>query len=264
MKKIITLLAILLFSTAFSQNFNFKIDSLNRVLQQVKKPIEQMKALGSICSYYGHMGQTDSLKVKSKQMLKIAIELHQDSLLAIAYLQIGNYFHTISDYKQSLEFELKGLAFAEKSKNISGIWLGTKEVGIIFKELKNYPEALKYLKRSELFLSQKLENRNISSNRTYTHLAETYLLIGRTDTALRYVQLANEVTDKKNDAYGYARVLYIFAGVYKVKEDTDLAENYFKKCISFSDTEKILLPFITASTDYGQFLFEKKQFTLSK
>ncbi len=81
---------------------------------------------------------------------------------------------------------------------------------------------------------------------------------------MRYVQLANETTLKEKDAYGYARVLYIFATVYKAKGDIDLAESYYKKCIAFSDAENIYAPYVNATTDYGQYLYDTKQYNLSK
>ena len=81
---------------------------------------------------------------------------------------------------------------------------------------------------------------------------------------MHYIQLANESTVKEKDAYGYARVLYIFASVYRAKGDLDLAESYYKKCIAISDTENIYFPYVTASTDYGQYLFDTRQYSLSK
>jgi NADH:ubiquinone oxidoreductase subunit 3 (subunit A) len=95
-------------------------------------------------------------------------------------------------------------------------------------------------------------------------MAEVFIGLAQPDSALRYIQLANEQTSKEKDAYGYARVLYIFASVYKAKDDNDLAESYYKKCIVFSDAENIYSPYITATTDYGQYLFDTKQYNLSK
>ena len=197
-------------------------------------------------------------------MLKIASDTNQDSLFAKTYLQIGSYFRTIGDYKQALEYQFKSLSFAERAKSNYNIWLATKEVGVTFKELKNYNEALRYLKKAEKFLKEVILESTDASNRTYTHLSEVFLGLGQPDSALRCIQLANESTVKEKDAYGYARVLYIFASVYKAKSDTDLAESYYKKCIAFSDAENIYAPYVTATTDYGQYLYYTKQYNLSK
>ncbi len=265
MKKIITLFCFIAgMQTVFAQNSNFRRDSLYKELSQAQTPAGQVEAWSNISEYYGQSGQPDSLQYITEQMLKIASVTHQDSLIAKTYLQIGNYFSNISDYKQALEYEFKSLSFAEKAKSTTDIWLASKEVGVTFKQLKNYSEALRYLKKAESLLKEISSDKPQKSNRTYSHIAEVFLGLGQPDSALRYVQLTNEVTSKDKDAYGFARMLYIFANVYKAKADTDLAESYYKKCIAFSDAENIYLPYITATTDYGQYLFDAGQYNLSK
>ena len=265
MKKIITLFCFIVCTQlAFAQNLNFKRDSLYKTLKQAKTPAEQVVVWGSIGEDYGYAGQPDSLQYASEQMLKIASGTNQDSLFAKAYIQLGNYFNNISDYKQALEYQFKSLSFAEKSKSPTDIWLATKEVGVSFKELKNYSEALRYLKKAETFLKMASLVSTDAPNRTFTHLAEVFLGLGQPDSALRYVQITNEVTIKEKDAYGYARVLYIFATVYRAKGDIDLAESYYKKCITFSEDENINAPYVNAATNYGQYLYDSKQYNLSK
>ena len=265
MKKIITLFYfIVTMQNAFAQNSNFRRDSLYKILKQAQTPAGQVRAWGDIGEYYGYAGKSDSLQYATEQMLKIASGTHQDSLFAKAYVEIGNYFSNISDYKQALENEFKSLSFAEKDKSNYDIYLATKEIGATFKRLKNYSEALRYLKKAETFLKETPLGSTDASNRTYTHLSEVFLGLDQPDSALRYIQLANESTSKEKDTYGYARVLYIFATVYKAKGDTDLAESYYKKCIVFSNAENIYAPYVTATTDYGQHLFDGDKYNLSK
>ena len=265
MKKIITLFCfIACMHSAFAQNPNVRRDSLYQLLKQAQTPAGQFAAWLDIGNYYRESGEPDSLQYANGQLLKIASGTNQDSLLAKAYLQIGSYFGNISDYKQALEYQFKSLSFAEKAKSIIGIWVASKEVGVTFKQLKNYNEALRYLKKAETFVKEASLVSIQPYNRTYTHLSEVFLGLGQPDSALRYIQLANESTVKEKDAYGYARVLYIFASVYKAKSDTDLAESYYKKCIAFSDAENIYAPYVTATTDYGQYLYDTKQYNSSK
>jgi tetratricopeptide (TPR) repeat protein len=265
MKKLITFFCFVAsMQTAFAQNSNFRRDSLYQVLKQAQTPAGQVEAWVDISEYYGYAGQPDSLQYANEQILKIASLTQEDSLLAKAYLQIGNYFSNISDYKQALDYQFKSLSLAEKANSDFDIWLAAKETGVTFKRLKNYSEALRYLKKAEIFLKKSPLSNSDSYNRTYTHFAEVYLGLGQPDSALRYIQLTNEVTSKDKDAYGYARVLYIFASVYKAKGDIDLAESYYKKCIAFSDTGNIYSPYVNATTDYGQYLFDAKMYNLSK
>ena len=264
MKKFVAFIPVLFAITAFAQNSNLRRDSLYQLLKKAQTPAEKAITWAQISEDYGYTGQPDSSRFASQQILRIAIDTHQDSLLSKAYLQIGNYFSLVSDFKQALEFQFKSLAFAAQAKSVTDIWLASKEIGVSFKQLKNYSEALRYLKKAESLIKDASLTDPATSNRTYTHIAEVFLGLEQPDSALRYVQLTNEVTSKDKDAYGFARMLYIFANVYKAKGDTDLAESYYRKCIAFSDAENIYLPYITASTDYGQYLFDTRQYNLSK
>ncbi len=264
MKKLVVLVCALYSIAGFAQNANARRDSLYQVLKQAQSPSKKVRAWQVISEDYGYTGRPDSSRFASEQMLKIATDSQQDSLLAPTYIGIGFYFSLIGDYKQSLEFDLKSLGFAEKSKNATDMWLATKEIGSLFKELKNYGDALKYLKRSEAIIKTGNVISTSAANRTYSHIAETFLGLRQNDSALRYIQLTNEVTSKEKDAYGFARMLYIFASVYLAKGDADLAESYYKKSIVFSEAENINIPYVTASTDYAQYLFNIKQNHLSK
>lgn len=222
MKKTIALFCIIAIQMltgkiAFAQNSNFRRDSVYQLLKQAQTPAGQVTAWAEIAEHYGKAGQPDSLKYATGQMLKIASATHQDSLLAKTYLQIGSYFGNISDYRQALEYQFKSLSFAEKAKSNYDTWLASKEVGSSFKHLKNYSEALRYLKKSEPFLKDEYLSKQNTASRTYSHIAEIFLGLAQPDSALRCVQLTNEVTSKEKDTYGYARVLYIFASVYKEK-----------------------------------------------
>jgi len=263
MKKLIVLLSIFYCTMACSQNLNVKRDSLYQILKKAKAPGEQVEAWAGIREYYSYRGQADSSWFAAEQMLKVATESHQDSLLARAYLQIGGYFTNTSDFQQSLEYKFKALAYAEKANNTKDIWIATKEVGVDFKQLKNYGEALRYLLKAESLVKSFSSIDGDQFNRTYTHLAEVYLKTGQPDSALHYIQLTEQKTSKKDD-YGHARMLYIFATVYDEKGDADLAESYYKKCISFSNTENIMLPYVNASTDFAQYLLKKGDYSQAK
>jgi len=264
-KKIITLFCfVAIVQTVFAQTSNAKIDSLYKKLKQTQAPAEQFELLRLIQEKATHIGRIDIMKSCSEQLLKIATSMHQDTLLSAAYVSIGSCFLKTSDYRQALEYYFKALELAERSRNNNLILLATKEVGATFRNLKKYDEALVYFKKAESLLKEKEVDKIKFASRTYTTLASTFLFLSQLDSAMRYVQLANEVTIKEKDPFGYSRVLYLFAGLYKAKGDTDLAESYYKKCIAFSAAENFPEPYVTSTTDYGQYLFDTQKYNLSK
>jgi len=265
MKKIITLLCFVAsMQSVFAQNSDAIIDSLYKKINQTQSPAEQFALWRLIHEQSSHTGRIDVMKSAAEKELKIATSMHQDTLLVTAYVAIGGCFVKTGDYRQALEYQFKALRLAEKSENNNLILLATKEVGITFRFLKNYYEALRYLKKAVSILKVTEVNKLLLASRTYTGIASTFLNVSQLDSALRYVQLANEVTIKEKDEYGYARVLYIFAGLYKAKGETGLAESYYKKCIAFTDAKNILEVYVTTTTDYGQYLFNARQYNLSK
>lgn len=121
---IIVLCGLIAFSQpAFSQNLNEKIDSLQQVLEKATTPIAQFTPMRRLSDHYGYSGKPDSVRYYAEQMLKIGTEVQQDSMIALAYGSIANYFSNISDNKKALEYQFKGLGFAEKSGNIQCVWL---------------------------------------------------------------------------------------------------------------------------------------------
>lgn len=251
-------------SVACCQNISDAMGRLKGKIAKEQKPGDKIVAMDYLATFYGYIGEPDSVRIICDEMLKLATSTREDSSLATAYLELGFYFSLTSDYKQALEYDFKALALAEASKNDYVIWFSNKEIGAFFKQLKNYPEALKYLNRSRFYLDGAVKQSRLSSNRTYSHLAEVFLGLGEIDSAMRYVQLTNEVTVKEEDSYGFGRMLYIFAKVYQAKGDADLSDSYFKKCITFCEAGNVNIPYVTACTGYGQFLFDAGQYSLSK
>ncbi|HYF32950.1 MAG TPA: hypothetical protein VD993_17620 [Chitinophagaceae bacterium] len=231
---------------------------------QTKGRHEAFRKLSNKSRNFLYAGEKDSARATIDQALRIATDSHSDSLMARSYVLLGMYFSIAGDLKQSLEFLFKALAIHEKSRNNTGISVVSKEISVVFKQLKNYPEALKYLRKAEAFTDQAARNIPTTYNRLYSHMAETFLGLHQTDSALRYIQLANEATRKDDDAYGFARMLYIFASVYRQKNEPDLAESYYKRCIAFSDSNRIALPLINAMADYSDYLLNTGKPVLAK
>jgi tetratricopeptide (TPR) repeat protein len=247
-----------------AQNGNSEIGQYNENLTNAKTRAEQFAAWRDLIEYYSYRGHVDSSRIAAAQLIKIATESHEDSLLAAAYIHLGWYFLSTGDFKQSLENKFKGLEAAERVKDPDGIWLAAKEVGVDYKLLKNYAESLKYLKKAENLLKDCSSTSGDLYNRTYTHLSEVYLSLGQADSALYYIQLTEQKTSKDTDPYGYARMLYIFANVYRARGDSDLADSYYKKCIAYSGEHNIMTPFVNACTNYGKHLYDRGEYGLSK
>lgn len=267
MKKILFLafLCLLTYNSLAQDEYKSYFDSIKVVLSKTSKSSEQFKIFSELSEVYRVIGKLDSSRILKMKMLKIAIDSHNLSQQEMTYLLLGADFADTSDYLQSLKFQFKSLELAKTNKNISGIWIAYKEIGVDYKLIKNYPEALKYLLKAKSYLKQlKQKDIEVEKSRTYTNLSDIYLALGNNNQALKYIQLANECTSKKNDLYGFATVQYIFAKIYKERGDSEIAESYFKKCITFTEETDLAFTYVIATEHYGHYLYENKQYNLAK
>src|SRR5262245_11884880 len=143
MKKAIISGCIFLFaSTGIAQNRY--ADSLKRLIDATEKPVEKFSLLNKLGEglFSGGTGRADS--AFCFRLLSIAQDLKSDSLLAISYNWIGNYFSWTSDFKKALEYFLKGVPLAEKvndKRRLSSLYI---DISIIHSYTGNAPEEFKY------------------------------------------------------------------------------------------------------------------------
>ncbi|HYK45341.1 MAG TPA: tetratricopeptide repeat protein, partial [Parafilimonas sp.] len=256
MKKIILLFILLQSVLGYSQS-----DSLLQRLKSSHGAKEEFKIWSNLADYYEYRGQMDSMRIAGEQMLSIGIQAKQDSLISSAYIVIGSYFAYVGDYNQSLVYLFKALNLSEECRSSSSICWAAKDIGIVYKSLRNFPEAIKYLRRAQDQLMNYVDP--VDRNRTYTHLSECFLGLGQKDSALRYVQIANDVIIAGDD-YGYARTLFIYASVYESSGDTDLAESYYKKCIAYALAHNVILPLANAAASYSNLLLNSGKYLPAK
>ncbi len=129
------------------------------------------------------------------------------------FLQIGNYYYNISDFKNSLKYYHISYQIFKKTNDVFGISKTLNNISIINTELKNYSVAEKYLKES-LEIKNALKD-TIGLSSVYTNLSSIYhekaigYLNNNIDSAtyyknlaLHYINLSKKIDSLKNDEYG--------------------------------------------------------------
>src|SRR4030095_12674579 len=92
-------------------------DSLKILIAKSNRPIEKFDLLNKLGEglFSGSNVKVDS--AFCMQLLTLAQDLKNDSLLAISYDWLGNYFSWTSEFNKALEYFLKGVPLAEKVKD---------------------------------------------------------------------------------------------------------------------------------------------------
>ncbi len=178
-----------------------------------------------------YAGMAEEQRNTALLLLDLANELKQDTILAHAHVVVGYTFRQGNDQGQSLEYDYKGLEYAQRGGVPDQIGWAEKEIGILFKQLGQYREAITWLKRGEAKITRIGE-----VNRAACHLSETYGAMGMVDSALYYAQRSNVITSAGSDPYGYARSQLTIGKAYAAKGESDMAELFFKKTIAVCDS----------------------------
>ena len=147
MKKITLSLLLLLFSNlAFSQNKT--IDSLKTILDKTSNPKERFNIINEILIERDKLSIYDNYAKYSTQLLKIAQQQKDDSMLATSYNWIGYYFSLSNgDNTTSLEYYFKALPLSEKANDNRRISSICFDIGNTYRTLQNDDESIKFIQK---------------------------------------------------------------------------------------------------------------------
>ena len=152
MKKLIILLC---FSTGLLCSFaqDQRIDSLKSTLSKTTVPMERYKLLEAISEGYYRYGTGENKVSNHLEMLRIALQQKDDSLIAISYNRTGDYYlFEVGDYNNAVDYFFKGIPYAEKA----GIkrWLSSLyiDIAVSYSLIPNPQEQFNYLRKAEASL----------------------------------------------------------------------------------------------------------------
>ena len=260
MKKIIPALCLFLLTHKLTAQ-NASVDSLKTILHNTTEPIERFDLLNKITeAIIKKTGYIDS--ASCMQLNQIAQQLNNDSLLAISYNIIGNYFlMTRDDDITALKYLYDALPLAERAKDkrrISSIYF---DMATGYLKLKNLENVAKYARKGG-------ENLPDKSSVEYDFLvcqyestmAAYYLLTNNPDSALQYGHDLAERSRRTKLSLFYYYSQCINGGAYGLLADNEMAEVYFKKASAFGDSVAGF-PKLAGATIYIPFLLNNRKFS---
>ena len=230
MKSILFLISFSLsIQTSFGQDKY--VDSLKNVLAQTTKPIDRFSTIVKIAEYNLVLkgGAQDS--AVPIQLLQLAQQLKNDSLLAISYNWAGSYLaFAKADNTGALEYYFKALPLAEKvndKRRISSLYF---DIAMVYFILQNNEEAVKNIRKGgENLPDPSSPMYNFMLVQYQRNMSKYYLLAGRYDSALHYAQALTETsTTLKSLSFEYG-ALYLNGSTYAKMGDMEMADVYFKK-----------------------------------
>jgi tetratricopeptide (TPR) repeat protein len=149
---------------------------------------------------------------------------------ASAYHLMGNAYRIVGNRPKAMETILLGLKINEKIDNKEGMEVDLLQLGIIYKELENYNEAIAYFLQSKKIDAQ-LNNKNTF---IFLNLGDTYLRLKQYDSARFYSQQAYEIATKNNNVLAQASILAVMGGICSETGQKKLAMEYYRLSILYS------------------------------
>ena len=264
MKKIV--ISLLLTCVAFGSHAQNKyLDSLKTGLAKTTKPIERFDIINNLLvNINGLSGSVDS--ADCIQLLQIAQQLNDDSLLATSYNWIGSYFAiNKGDNTAALEYYFKAIPLAENAKDkrrISSLYF---DIAGVYVALQNNEESGKYNRKGG-------ENLPYQSHPLYDYMlaqyqrgmANYFLLRNQPDSALHYCQALIETSRKAKSVLFEYNAMHFTAAAYAASGEKEMAEIYFKKSIAMSASIKGNMARLRFGLNYIPFLLNNNRLAEAK
>jgi len=233
-------------------------DSLKTVLANTTKPIDRFNLLNKIAEDIFTNGDGNIDSSSCIQMLRIAQQLNNDSLLAVGYDMAGNYFLINNgDYSNALEYFFKGIPFAENAKDkrrISSLYI---DISIVYYKLNNPDEQIRYLRKAVENLPDKTSPLYyFMLSQAQYYLCRYFIVQQQNDSALHYAQALNESNlYLKSPIYNCA-AQGLMANIYDRLGDMALAELHYKNTMRIADSVRYFYIKLETKPPYIDFLLK--------
>ena len=223
--------------TAFAQINKTVITKAD--LTAIKNPLERFTAT---ITYLENVQNEEGDAIDSAiciDLQKMAMQLKNDSLLAISYNWISTYFASKGKSNEEVEYLYKALPLAEKYKD-------KRRISSIYFDL--YSAYMGLGKKTEAYEFNKKGGENLPDKTSpkYDYMLVQYqqrmAFIFRDkkqlDSALFYAQLSNQTAERINTNLKKYQTLLDLTNVYLVMKEPEIASIYFRKAQAIAQNFK--------------------------
>src|SRR5688500_14143101 len=236
-------------------------DSIKTVLAKTTEPIERFNLLNKLVDDIFTNGSGNIDYSSSIEMVRIAQQLNNDSLLAISYNTVGNYFLINNgDFSNALEYFFKGVPLAENAKDkrrLSSLYI---DIAVTYYKLNNPEEQIKYLRKAMANLPAKtspLYYFMLTQVQVYT--CRYFILQNKNDSALYYVMALNESNRYLKSPVYSSAAQALMGDIYDHMGDKALAELHYSNAVRMADSIRYFYIKLSTKTPYIDFLIKNNK-----
>ncbi len=225
-----------------------KTPSRDEIAKELKSAIHLMRE-----------GKHDQSLIKCRRILRHAIFIKDNDLIASTYNTIGGNFDLFSNPEKSFFYYNKGLIYADKTNDSKLKNLLHNNLGNIYCfDKKEYQKGIAHYKKS-LEYSAKA---NDSSQLVLTNLniAWAYFDIQEFNQGYPYLQFVNKYQEKYGSGMTIVALNMLNALYYADKKENQKAEFYFNKAIQLGNAGSEKFDLALTHQEYAEFLKSNGQY----
>jgi two-component system NtrC family sensor kinase len=226
-----------------------RVDSLKNLLVSASDDQTKFKYTNLLVGEYLYAIPDSSINYIRDEIL-LARKLGSDSSMAIALRYYGIYWGITGNFTQSIYYGFESLKAAERSKDPLTIANAYYYLGSFYEDAADYHHALEYsLKAKEILETDGRSSINNINNpggvpnymlpgfryiAFLLQLSSSYVGLNKTDSALKYAQIASQSYLSLFGKIDWSPIPFIFGNIYEKRGEYDEAMKNYRVAIDLS------------------------------
>lgn len=235
----------------------------SKCVEWSKKGLEQAEIYNDI-RYQGDFLNNLGIAYMQQKIYDKAIESYEKSKLK--YKEIGNYkrvktcnknlsiiYIRTGAYNKAININMSLLKYYESINDTKNLITVCSNLSSLYHSMKNLDMAIEYAQKCEKYAV----GNDWALNLAYSNLAKFYIEKQNWERTIEYIEKSGELLEELNDPDSYSTNYYLYAKMYYVKGEFDLAEKAIIKSYETAKSNGILKAFSNYYMLLGEILFEQ-------
>lgn len=230
MKNVSSILLFFVSFILFSQNEAVTtIDSLERILPQVKEDSQKVNNLNDLSAKYQFIDAEKGLGY-GKEALSLSKKINWDEGISKSQLSIGANHYFLLDFPEALEaFEEVLKTTTDKAVRATTL----KSIGLVYSSQSNYNKSLEYYFKA-LSISEDLNDKGLNS-KLFANIGTDYARMGDNEKAIQNYLKALKINEELDNKIGQSLNLQNIGNLYFLQDQEDLALDFIQKSMDINE-----------------------------
>lgn len=258
MKKILSVLLFSLLLKQLGASNESITDSLEKIIALPNLPdSSKLDAMYKLARSYS-FNSPDKAITYIEQSYNLAKKMNRPKSMADALSLKGKVLKNKGDFKKAIATHLEALKIKEQIKDTLGQSISYNDIGVVYKSMKNYTEAMKYYKKSNQLALAVNFGRGIAN--TLNNVGTSYFELRILDSAIYYYNKALTKSLEINDPACLSTSYNNLGSIYGYQDNPKMALGYYLKCLDIDNATGDSYGKILSLLNIGESYKELKQY----